>query len=513
MRLFHIASGAVLLAGALAPTSAAYPIKCDPLLALGAPTLVTTGSNPLHPLVGDFNEDGKPDLAVTNCNFLNTGFESTVAILIGNGNGSFAAPVQMPVPGQPHFIAAADFNADGITDLAVTGKFSLGVFLFLGQGSNGVGNGTFAPPTFHSTGQQPFQIVAGDYDEDGIVDLAVALNNVPRIGVMRGQGSNGVWNGSFSVPTGYNLLSLGRGISQGDFNSDGILDLVATEYVANRIAVFLGNGAGGVGNGTFAPAVHYAAGIEPVDIHPFDYDADGILDLMVACGNSGGTIILRGQGSGGTGSGTFAFQASAATGNCPTAIPLDVNEDGLFDILAAEDTHPVGRRLHLFLGNGTDSVGDGTWVSAGTIALSDDGYFFGIADFNSDTHDDVVVTGFRSNRMTLLTWGCRRPPLTRGPLVTDGTSGPAVTSVLSLAGARPNPARAGEATILFSLADDTPATLELYDVRGRRVAAPSLDGLGSGTHSIRIDGVVVLAPGVYIVRLIQGETVIERKMA
>src|SRR5688572_7782793 len=127
MRPIHMASAAVLLAGALAPTSTAYAFKCDPILALGAPTLITTGSNPLHPLVGDFNEDGKPDLAVTNSNFLNAGVGSTVAILIGNGNGSFAAPVQMPVPGQPHFIAAADFNADGITDLAVTGKFSLGV--------------------------------------------------------------------------------------------------------------------------------------------------------------------------------------------------------------------------------------------------------------------------------------------------------------------------------------------------------------------------------------------------
>lgn len=88
-----------------------------------------------------------------------------------------------------------------------------------------------------------------------------------------------------------------------------------------------------------------------------------------------------------------------------------------------------------------------------------------------------------------------------------------VTGVLALAGARPNPATAHAATLLFSLASDAPATLEVYDVRGRRVAAPSLAGFKAGDHAVRIDQHVALAPGVYVVRLTQDGRRIERKIA
>ena len=88
----------------------------------------------------------------------------------------------------------------------------------------------------------PFEIVSGDFDGDGILDLAAALNSTPGVVVLRGQGAGGVGNGTFGSPLVATLAQFSMGLVQGDFTGDGILDLIATENYGGSVAVLRGLG-------------------------------------------------------------------------------------------------------------------------------------------------------------------------------------------------------------------------------------------------------------------------------
>jgi hypothetical protein len=107
--------------------------------------------------VGDFNDDGKQDLAVANQN------AGTVSVLFGNGDGTFFTKVTLPTGLNPSGIAAADLNGDGHADVAVTvtGSSSVKVFLYTG------GPNTFGPVAVYATGAVPSDLAVADFNLDG----------------------------------------------------------------------------------------------------------------------------------------------------------------------------------------------------------------------------------------------------------------------------------------------------------------------------------------------------------
>jgi hypothetical protein len=198
---------------------------------LQAPVCYGAISNSASVAVGDFNGDGKPDLAVT----VNGG----VSVLLNDGNGAFPTAVFYPFGIHPKSVAAVgDFNGDGILDLAVTDvggtvtPDSGGVWVLLGKG-----DGTFQPAVYYVAGGYPVSVAVGDFNGDGKLDLAVA-----------------------NQFAGHNL--------------DGA-----------NINVLLGNG-----DGTFQAPVNYAAGRSPVSVAVGDFNGDGKPDLAVA--NTGGKLSV-----------------------------------------------------------------------------------------------------------------------------------------------------------------------------------------------------------------------------
>ncbi|MDA8104507.1 MAG: VCBS repeat-containing protein, partial [Nitrospiraceae bacterium] len=112
---------------------------------------------------GDFNRDGKTDLAVANYG------SNNVSVLLGNGNGTFQPAANYPSGASPRGIATGDFNRDGKIDLAVANAVDNNLSILLG-----VGDGTFQAPVNYNAGSSPGGLVAGDFNSDGRPDIAVA---------------------------------------------------------------------------------------------------------------------------------------------------------------------------------------------------------------------------------------------------------------------------------------------------------------------------------------------------
>ena len=212
-----------MLGGLLEPEAAAQTVL------FGAKTDFGTGTRSQSVAVGDFNGDGKLDLAVANYD------SNTVSILLGTGTGSFGAKTDFGTGIEPASVAVGDFNGDGKLDLAVT-NFG---YSFAGEPIIdprtvsillGTGTGSFGAKTDFGTGSGPASVAVGDFNGDGNLDLAVANFVDDTVSILLGTGT-----GSFGAKTDFGTGSLPLSVAVGDFNGDGKLDLA----VANLGSVFV----------------------------------------------------------------------------------------------------------------------------------------------------------------------------------------------------------------------------------------------------------------------------------
>jgi hypothetical protein len=257
----------------------AFSQSVSPVSFQVAPTYAA-GSGPSSVAVGDFNGDGKPDLAVTNRE------SNNVSVLLGNGDGTFQAAVNYGAGSGPVSVAVGDFNGDGKPDLAVANSdFSSGignVSVLMGKG-----DGTFQAAVNYAAGSHPGFVAVGDFNGDGKPDLAVT-NQFSGDG--SGSGSNNVsvlmgkGDGTFEAAVNYAAGSVPAFVAVGDFNGDGKPDLAVANGGSNNVSVLLGKG-----DGTFQTAVNYAVGAYPALVALGDFNGDGKPDLAVA--NSGSNDV------------------------------------------------------------------------------------------------------------------------------------------------------------------------------------------------------------------------------
>jgi hypothetical protein len=373
----------------------------------GLPLHLSANSNPAQVVIGDFNEDGISDLAAAVSRLAAaSGAGAYVSVYIGTGssgvgNGGFLAPVDYPTGNACFGIVVGDFNSDGIQDLATSNYGGNNVSILRGQGAGGVGNGTFAAAANYPAGPGAWHLATGDFDEDGITDLAVSNNSAPGVTILRGQGSGGVGDGTFVFQSSHILTNTATDIRVADVNEDGILDVLVAVQYSGKIAVLKGLGAGGVGNGSFANVVQFTAGIEPFSFDVADLDSDGILDLAVGNSNSGGVQFLRGNGAGGVGDGTFAAPVEVATGNIGSVRAADINQDGILDLVStrsiASGTHP----LLVSIGNGNGTFAAPELHPVGQIPVG-----LAVGNFDGSPKLDVAVCTYTGNTVAVLLGVC-----------------------------------------------------------------------------------------------------------
>ena len=277
-----------------------------------------TGKNPTQAVVADFNHDGIPDIAVADLG------SNAVNVMFGNGDGTFQAPATYKANATPTGLAVGDFNGDGIADLAVTNSGTGtaaspgGISLLFGRP-----NGTFAPPVTLATGAQPYFIAAQDLNGDGKPDLVTANLYGNSISILFSKG-----DGTFSTETlggvGVPGFAKPRSVAFGDFNGDGITDLVFTNKTNGTITVLLGKS-----DGTFRLAETYPAVSTGYGAATADIDGDGRTDIAVVGETSNSAALFLGNGDG-----TFRLAKTIATGKFPASVALaDLNGDGEPDLV------------------------------------------------------------------------------------------------------------------------------------------------------------------------------------
>ena len=330
------------------------------------------GSEPWSVAVGDFNGDGKPDLAVTNL------ITDNVSVLLGNGDGTFQTAVDYGTGIEPFSVAVGDFNGDGKLDLVVAngGGRSNNVSVLLGKG-----DGTFQTAVNYGSGIEPFWVTVGDFNGDGIPDLAVANWYSGTMSVLLGKG-----DGTFLAAVNYGTGSEPVLVAVGDFNGDGIPDLATANLNSNNISVLLGKG-----DGTFLAAVNYSVGTDPTSVAVGDFNGDGIPDLAVTyLAVGGGVAIFLGRGDG-----TFLAPVTYAAGTTPNSVTVgDFNGDGIPDLAVAnENTNNVS----VLLGNG-----DGTFQAAANFGADSGSRLVAVGDFNGDGKLDLAVANYKSDNVSIL---------------------------------------------------------------------------------------------------------------
>ena len=320
-------------------------------------------------VIDDLDEDGAPDIAVMLYRVNTT--RSDIWVLLNDGDGTFTIGDHYQIPFCASLMKVVELDGDGLSDLAVVhndcGASGQQGWLSILYGR---GDGTFEKAILHDLDFEVLSLAAGDFNGDGVEDLVLDEFQNDLITVLLGNG-----DGTFQNGVEYAVGDFPSGAACGDLNADGWPDLAVADRISDTVSVLMG-----LGDGSFQPAEHYPVAEQPMFIEISDIDNDQILDLVLTSQETNGedVSILRGEGDG-----TFKELMLVETGDYTEfgVRVADCDGDGNLDLIAEN-----GDGLSIILGNG-----DGTFASAPSTNAFPGHYKIDAGDVDADGVPDIVM--------------------------------------------------------------------------------------------------------------------------
>lgn len=329
---------------------------------------------PTHVAIADFNADGKSDLGISG--------QAGFSVFLGNGDGTFAAPKLVSLPSSAAMAATADINGDGKMDAAVlTGK---NAYVLLGMG-----DGTFQSPKPYAvdpTYSTASALVLADLNGDKKLDIAATVNmTTGQLVVLLGDGTG---NFTAHAMSPFSIDPSPRRIASAEFNGDGKTDLVVSDVDATSIGILLGNG-----DGSFQAQANYSLTGKAYDVALADLNSDTHPDLIVSVPMTINILLGNANGTFQTAQ-TVPLPTSLAT---PSSLALgDFNADGKPDLIVTGYSSGRFTSGAVMLGMGGALFDPGPTPIAGMDPVSS-----ATADFSGDGKVDACVANFSGNSITV----------------------------------------------------------------------------------------------------------------
>ncbi|MFL6254523.1 MAG: FG-GAP-like repeat-containing protein, partial [Pyrinomonadaceae bacterium] len=346
-------------------------------------------SGPTLAETADLNGDGNADVVIST-NAISGGGVSA-ASMINDGAGHFTSSSFDIGLGVPQGMTIADFNGDARPDIAMWSYVTPYIRIHYNNGAGGFGQTATNIQIGSNVAPRPRGAIAADVNRDGKNDLVVSTPDTNNIRILLGDGAGG-FSAATPVPTGtnnsqYEMLELA------DVNADGKLDLLlGNGFTPRKIAVRLGDGAGGFGADIVSPITTY-----PSNILTGDFDGDAKLDLVypgticdgLGTNCSGSIFVLAGDGAG-----HFTEKSRLDNANAFSLAVADFNNDGKLDLVQMQTSGtPLVR-----LGNGVGGFVSPPPPPAGDApeaqAQSNSTGGFATADFDKDGRPDLAVASY-----------------------------------------------------------------------------------------------------------------------
>jgi hypothetical protein len=338
--------------------------RADVPFTLGA--TLPTPTRPSGSAVGDFNGDGRADIAVASDT------PDRISIFLRGADGSFTlGPVILTGSGTgPESLIAADIDGDGRTDLVVA-LHNANIVRAYRNTATGFVAGSSVP-----TGANPHTIHAADLNGDGVLDFIAANRDGNSLTVIRS--TAGVLSAAATITTN---VSEPRGMAVGDFNGDGNVDIAVANHRSRNVALFMGQGGMSFTPGAVLPA---PINERPEEIAAGDIYGDGDIDLVATAGEATVNVVGVYRNS----AGVFASPVSVNTGGVsPSRVEIvDLTADGRGEIIVANEDSGTVAVIQNISTDGSLQLAAPTVIATGAHPEE-----FTVADVNGDNKPDIVV--------------------------------------------------------------------------------------------------------------------------